>query len=167
MSFIPIRVHTIFLISVILACLVGCNNAAALNQTALETLSDQGTFRIEITWTQNDIGRANSFDIRFIEPETQEEIEDVIYDFSIYNDNHRETLRRSQSITHQEFTFGEVGSYVIGIDNIDGLDEGAKVPLQVTPEFPLGALLIIAIAILAVVLISKQNNNDLFRKWTN
>ena len=159
--------HTFLLASVILACLVGCNYAAALDQATLETLSDQGTFSIEITWTQNDIGRANSFDIRFIEPETQKEIEDVIYDFSIYNDDHREILRRGQSNTHQEFTFEKVGSYMIRIDNIDGLDEGAKVPLQVTPEFPLGALLVIATAIIAVVLISKQNSNDLFRKRTN
>ena len=167
MSIIPIRVHTILLSLVILVCLAPCNQAAGLDQTALEAISDQGTFRIKIIWTQSDIGSSNSFDIRFIEPETQQEIEDVIYDFSIYNDNHRETLRRSQSSAHQEFTFGEVGSYVIRIDNIDGLDEGARVPLQVTPEFPIGALLVIAIAIVAVVLLSKQNNNDLFRKRTN
>jgi hypothetical protein len=148
----------------ILSILLTGNQALAQEQIVLEAPSDQGTLTVEITWTPDDIGSGHSFDIRFIEPGTGEEIEEVIYDFSIYNDGSREVLRRGQSATQQEFTFDEQGSYTIRIDNIDGLDENVSIPIEVTPEFPLGALVLIAIAISATVLVARRNSNNLFRQ---
>jgi hypothetical protein len=122
---------------------------------------------VEIAWKPNDIGSANEFDIHFIEPETGEEIEDVVYDVSIYRDAAREILRRDQTVTHQEFTFDQPGSYVIRIDNIDGLDETVTIPMQVTPEFPLGALALVAIAFGAAALFARRNSNNLSTQPSN
>lgn len=145
----------------LLASLLAGTQAAAQEQIMLEAASDQGTFTVEITWTPDDIGSANAFDIRFIEPETGEEIEDVVYDFSIYSGDERQVLRRDQTATRQEFAFGEPGSYEIRIDDIEGLGERAAVPIQVTPEFPAGALALAA-ALGAAVLAAARHNN-LFR----
>jgi hypothetical protein len=150
-----------------LISLLAGSQAAAQEQVLLEAPSDQGTFRVEITWTPDDIGSANVFDIRFIEPETGEEVEDIVYDFSIYRGSTREDLRRDQTITQQEFTFDEQGSYTIRIDDIDGLDENVLIPIQVTPEFPLGVFALIAITFGAAVLVARRYGNSLFRLPAN
>jgi hypothetical protein len=159
---VPSRLRNVILAFALLASLLACTQASAQEQTTLQATSDQGTFTVEITWKQDDVGSANSFDIRFIEPETGEEVEDVTYDFSIYMDGHREILRRDQTATRQEFTFEDPGSYVIRVDNIDRLDEHAQIPIQVTPEFPLGAIATVAVTLGAVAIIARCNSNGLF-----
>lgn len=151
----------------LLSSLLACNQAAAQEQIVLEAASDQGTFMVEITWTPDDIGSANAFDIRFVEPETGEEIEDIIYDISIYSGGDREILRRDQTATRQEFTFDEPGSYEIRIDDIEGLGEGVAIPIQVTPEFPFRTLVLVAAALGGAVLVSRRYSNNLFRQSTN
>ena len=149
----------------LLANVLACAQAVAQEQVLLDAASDQGTFKVEITWIPDDIGSANTFEIRFIEPETVVEIEDVVYDFSIYSGDYREVLRRDQTATRQEFTFDGPGSYQIRIDDIEGLGERVLLPIEVTPEFPNGALVVVAAA-LAVVLLTglrKFNTNNLFR----
>ena len=137
--------------------------ATAQEQIALEATSDQGTFLVKITWTPSDIGRANMFDIHFVEPETGEEIEDVVYDFSIYNEGNRELLHRDQTATRQEFVFDAPGSYEIRIDDIEGLGEGVAIPFQVTPEYPVGALALAASSLGAAILFARRHSNSLFR----
>jgi hypothetical protein len=159
--------RNIILAFAVLSSLLACTQASAQEQIVLEAASDQGTFMAEITWTPDDIGSPHAFDIRFIEPETGVEIEDVIYDFSIYSGGDRETLRRDQTATQQEFTFDEQGSYEIRIDDIEDLDERVAIPIQVTPEFPLGVLALIALAFGAALLIARSNSNNLFSQSTN
>lgn len=146
--------RNIILAFALLSSLLAFTQASAQEQIVLEAASDQGTFTVEITWTPDDIGSSHAFDICFIEPETGEEIEDVIYDFSIYSGGDRETLRRDQTATRQEFTFDEQGSYEIRIDDIEGLGERVAIPIQVTPEFPAAALggIVAALMTTAIVL---------------
>lgn len=151
----------------LLSSFLASTQAAAQEQIVLEAASDQGTFTVEIAWTPGDIGSANAFDMRFIEPETGVEIEDILYDFSVYKDGDREVLRRDQTATTQEFTFDEQGPYEIRIDDIEGLGEGVEISIQVTPEFPFGALVVVAGALGAAVLFARRNSNNLFRRWAN
>jgi len=137
--------------------------AAAQEQIVLEAASDQATFIVELTWTPSDIGSTHVFDLRFIEPETGVEIEDAVYDFSVYSGDDREELRRDQTVIRQEFIFDEQGPYEIRIDDIEDLDEGVEIPIQVTPEFPLGALALVAVVLGAIVLFARHNSNNLFR----
>jgi hypothetical protein len=141
--------------------------AVAQEQTKLQAKSDHGTFLVEITWTPDSIGRANTFDIRFIEPETGREVEDVKYDISIYNGGTREAQRTDQDSLQQKFSFSEPGSYMIRISSIDDLDENVSIPIQVTPEFPSGVLALAATIIGAMIFATRRNSNTLFSQRTN
>jgi multidrug efflux pump subunit AcrA (membrane-fusion protein) len=140
-----------------------------LSPIMLEALSDQGTFRVEMAWTPADIGAGNIFGIRFIEPETNIELEDIRYDILLSRgDNTVQQLRKvDQTSLQQKFRFEEPGTYRIMINDIDGLDETVTIPIEVTPEFPAGAAaLTTATTIGAAILFfaaRRSNNNNLFR----
>ena len=138
----------------------------------LEALSDQGTFRVEVAWTPADIGADNTFGIRFIEPETNIELEDIRYDILLFRgDNTLQQLRRvDQTSLQQKFRFEEPGTYRIMINDIDGLDETVTIPIEVTPEFPAGAAALTAamtigsaILLLLFFAAKRNSNNNLFR----
>jgi hypothetical protein len=80
----------------LLANLLAFPQVAAQGQIRLEAVTAQGTFRVEIMWTPNNIGSANTFDIHFIDPYTGSEIEDIKYDFAIYRDDTAEIQRLDQ-----------------------------------------------------------------------
>lgn len=163
MHFHPGRLRIVLFAFGLLASLLAADQASAQEQIVLEASSDQKTFTVEITWTPDDIGSANKFDMRFIEPETGEEIEDVMYDFSIYKGGDREVVRRDQTATRQEFAFDEAGSYEVRIDDIEGLGERVAIPIQVTPEFPISGLALAATALGWTTLIARHNSKNLFR----
>ena len=147
-----------------LATLLSFPQVAAQEQIRLEAFTDQGTFRVEIIWTPNDIGSANTFDIRFVDPDTDSEIEDVKYDISIYRDGRRDFQMLDQISTFQEFSFEEQGSYEIRIEDIEDLGEGVTIPIQVTPEFQLEVFFMFAAGCLGVAVIAaRHNGNNLFR----
>lgn len=135
----------------------------------LEALSDQGTFRVEVAWTPADIGADNTFGIRFIEPETNIELEDIRYDILLFRgDNTVQQLRRiDQTSLQQKFRFEEPGTYKIMINDIDGLDESVTIPIEVTPEFPAGAAALTAATTIGSAILffaaKRSNNNNLFR----
>ena len=143
--------------------------AIAQEQIKLQATSDKGAFLVDITWIPNSIGRVNTFDIHFSDPDTRTEIEDVKYDISVYNDNGRQVFQRiNQVATQQKFSFQQSGSYIIRIDNIEDLGENTTIPIKVTPEFqPLGAVILTSIAISAIVFLARQNSNGLFSDQIN
>jgi hypothetical protein len=137
-------------------------------QIRLEAVSNQGTLKIEITWTSNDIGSPNKFEIHFVDPDTGSEIEDIKYDISIYRGASPEIRRLNQTSIFQEFFFEEVGSYEIRIDDIEDLGERAIIPIQVTPEFQLKLFVFTATALSIGVLAARASNgNNLFRHPIN
>ncbi len=109
--------------------------AFAQEQIMLEAPSDQDTFSVQIEWTPADIGAPNTFEIRFIEPETGKEVEDVVYDFRIEQRGAMVLARTAQTSNVQTVAFESEGPYTIVVDDIDGLGEGASFPVEVTPEF--------------------------------
>jgi hypothetical protein len=117
--------------------LAQANNNDNTGPVALESKSDHGTFLVRMNWTQQaDLGADNIFKLKFIEPETGRELEDITYDFVVLSaDGHEELQRKSQSAGTQAVAFSAKGPYVIRIANIDGLGEGADFNLRVTPEF--------------------------------
>jgi hypothetical protein len=50
------------------------------------------------------------------------------------------THREGQTAAQQRYTFDEQGSYRLRIENINGsgTEDGIDIPIQVTPEFPIG-----------------------------
>jgi len=141
---------------------------SAQEQIRLRAVTDQGTFRVELIWTPNDISRANAFEIHFIDPDTGIEIEDVKYDISIYRDGRPEISRPDQVSTFQEVSFEEAGAYEIRIEDIEDLGEEVIVPIQVTPEFqPEVLLLLIASFGIAMLAARAAGGNNLFRHAVN
>ena len=135
-------------------------------EVQLNTTSDEGTFLVKIAWMrQNELGRENTFDITFIEPETGEELEDMQYDFTIRDkQTGDEIVRRvAQVSTEQKASFDSVGSYTISIEDIDGLGENASLPIQVSPEFPAAFPVALVLAIGAVLIATRLNGTNLFR----
>jgi hypothetical protein len=142
----------------------------AQEQIRLEAVSDQGTFKVEIMWTSNDIGSANKFEIHFADPDSGSEIEGVKYDISIYRDASPEIQRLDQTSIFQEFFFEVVGSYEIRIDDIEDLGERAIIPIQVTPEFQLRVFVFLFAATalsIGVLAARASNGNNLFRHPIN
>ena len=157
-----------FILSLALfSCILTLQPINAQEQIRFEALTDQGTFKVEILWMPNDIGNASKFEIRFIDPDTGSEIEDIKYDISIYKDGRPEIQRLDQVSIFQEFFFEEVGSYEISIDDIEDLGERVTVPLQVTPEFQPQVFVLYAAALGLVVLAASANSNNLFRHPIN
>jgi hypothetical protein len=135
----------------------------AQEQIRLEALTDQGTFKVQIMWTSNELGSANVFEVHFIDPDTGIEIEDVKYDISIYKEDKLEVQRLDQVLMFQEFFFEDLGSYEIRIDDVEDLGERTTIPIQVTPEFGLDKILLTAATLGAVLVIAVRSNNNLFR----
>ena len=137
--------------------------ATAQEQTKLETSSDQGTFRIEIIWTPNELGRDHTFSFVFIEPETNSELEDIQYDFVVLQGEGQMLRRVDQISTEQTVRFDKVGPHTLVIEDIEGLGEDASLTIEVTPEFPAGA--IIPIVVGTLIAIFAVRSKSLFSQW--
>ena len=159
----------IILTFALLASILAVLPVEAQGQIRLEAVSEQGTFRVEIFWISNHIGSPNTFEIRFIDPDTGSEIEDIKYDISIYGNNNTQKFRRLDQVsTVQQISFEQQGSYEIRIDDIDDLGEGVTIPIKVTPEFQHEVFIFAAAAVgLALVVTLKPINKDLFRQPIN
>lgn len=125
----------------------------------LESKSDQGTLLVRIEWTQakkdilstaagaNNNSNNDVFTIHFIEPETGKELEEMTYDFIVASASGQEEVhRQSQTASKQSVAFSAEGPYTIKIANIDGLGEGARFDVRVTPEFAPSAAMAAAAA---------------------
>jgi hypothetical protein len=170
-----VAVAILFSVVLSFALLFSCISSAfqplyAQEEIRLEAVTDQGTFKVELIWTPDDIGKANTFEIHFVDPDTGIEIEDIKYDFSIYRDdnNSPEIQRLDQVSTFQEVFFEEAGSYELRVDDIEDLGEQVIVPIQVTPEFHPKVVFTLFIAALAIAMIAPRvNRNNLFRRTIN
>lgn len=137
--------------------------AVAQEQTKLEVPSDQGTFQIEVIWTPNELGRDHTFSFTFIEPETRSELEDIQYDLVVLQGDDQILRRVDQVSTEQKVRFDEVGPHTLVIEDIEGLGEDASFTIEVTPEFPLGA--IIPVVAGTLITIFAVRSKSLFSQW--
>lgn len=141
--------------------------ASAEEHILLETVTDQGTFKVKVIWTPNTIRGENMFEIHFIDPDTGSEIEYIKYDISVYRDDKVEVQRLDQVSMFQEFFFEDEGSYVIRIEDIDDLGERATIPIQVTPEFGLDVFILSASALGIGMFAAWIYGKNLFRRFIN
>ena len=142
--------------------------AFAQEHIFLETVTDQGAFKVIVIWTSNTIGGANMFEINFIDPDTGSEIEYIKYDISVYRDDKVVEVQRLDQVSmFQEFFFEEEGSYVIRIEDIEDLGERATIPIQVTPEFGLDVFILSACALGIGMFAAWIYAKNLFRRFIN
>jgi hypothetical protein len=143
--------------------------ASAQEHILLETVTDQGTFKVKVLWTSNTIGSANMFEIHFIDPDTGSEIEYIKYDISVYRDDKVVELQRLDQVSKfQEFFFEDEGSYAIRIEDIEDLGEQATIPIQVTPEFGLDVFILSATALgIGMMFAARICGKNLFSRFIN
>lgn len=122
---------------------------SAMAQSVMESPSDQGTFLVRISFTQDKL-QDNAVAVTFVDSETDKEVEDITYDFAVSSDSGLLVSKTAQTATVQNVTFGSEGSYKITVSNIDGLGEGAAFDVRVTPEFPALAVAAVAFSALAI-----------------
>lgn len=125
----------------------------------LEGESTTGMFHVEVGWTPDDIGSENHFMVEITDAQGNHLV-DVTYDIMLLKEGEEldGAHRVNQTATDQHYTFNEQGSYTLRIENISGSgeSEAVEIPVQVTPEFPLGAFGIAAAALSAIVAISRS-----------
>jgi hypothetical protein len=139
--------------------------ASAQEQTRIEAVSEEGTFLIHVDWTPNDLESEHIFSLTFIEPETESVLEDIQYNFVVFKGEGDQMLRRVDQVsTQQEVRFDETGPHTIVIEDIEGLGENASFTIQVTPEFPLGALIPVVVGTLLVIFAVRSKG--LFSHWS-
>src|SRR5919197_227512 len=121
----------------------------------LQATSTNDKFKVEVNWTPNDISKENTFDIKFLDSKSGKEIKGVTYDIVLLTGDQQhltETYRSAQTATQQKYIFGNQGSYILNIDKINNSPaESVNIPIQVTPEFPVNVLALMAIVFGALV----------------
>lgn len=121
---------------------------------------NQSIFNAQITWTPNDIGKENTFNIKFINTSSGGELQDIKYDIMIFEDgNHlAETHRADQLNNTQKYVFPEEGFYSLKIDNIGNTTASIDLPIHVVPEFGNATLTATALmaGMLGIILISTK-----------
>ncbi len=125
----------------------------------LEGTSSSGNFNVKVNWTSNDIGAENTFDLKFFDAASGNEISNPTYSVMLFkgqehlDDSHRE----DQTASQQTYTFDEPGNYILRIENINGsgTGDGIEIPIQVTPEFPsMMVMLALVAALFGTILIT-------------
>jgi hypothetical protein len=139
-------------------------SSSTIPTTTTKPITLQGTstndkFKVEVNWTPNDISKENTFDIKFLDSKSGKEIKGVTYDIVLLTGDKKlaETYRSAQTATQQKYIFGDQGSYILNIDKINNSPaESVNIPIQVTPEFPVNVLALMAIAALGLTIISSR-----------
>lgn len=159
----PSDVGSIFAVDVLyhLTVLETVQAEGADQPIMLEGSSTSGNFKVQINWTSNDIGKENTFAVKILDAEGNE-LSDATYSIMLFKgeEHLNETHREDQNVAEQKYTFDEEGSYTLRIENINGsgTQDGIEIPMQVTPEFPVGmfGLMATIFSVMIIVIRSKQ-----------
>src|SRR5919198_5923090 len=129
----------------------------------LQATSTNDKFKVEVNWTPNDISKENTFDIKFLDSKSGKEIKGVTYDIVLLTGDQQhltETYRSAQTATQQKYIFGDQGSYILNIDKINNSTaESVNIPIQVTPEFPVNVLALMAIVFGALIFVYRSKHS--------
>jgi hypothetical protein len=121
--------------------------------------SNQPSFKAQISWIPNAIGRENTFGIRFLNSSSGAELHNIVYDVMLFNEgNHlSESHRSGQQAASQKYVFSEPGFYTLKIDNIGNTTSSIDLPMQVVPEFSseASAMILVAGLLAALLLIGR------------
>lgn len=137
----------------------------ALFPIKLDSVSDYGAkigkYTIDLTWFPNVLGPGESeFILTFYDKNSGLTVDDVSYDFVIIQNGteiHRKSGIASSGGTFENFVFveRETGDLTLRVEKIAGTDEYVEIPINVTPEFPLGMSIVLVTIMSLLVIISK------------
>jgi|GEM_PF-844693 len=131
----------------------------------LESISelnpDGGKYAVDLTWLPNTLELGKSeFIMSFYHKDTGLTVGDVTYDFVLIQNGteiHRNSGVANGGETFENFVFveKEVGDVTIRIEKIAGTDEYVEITVNVVPEFDLLVMLVLVVAFVIVVIVSK------------
>jgi hypothetical protein len=120
----------------------------------------QGQYFVDLTWIPENLQPGESEFIFTIYDRNLQPVSNVEYDFILTQNN--ESVYQNSGIakaggSYEDVTFFEEnkGTITLRIENIDQSDEFIEFPILVTPEFPLGMLLVVVILFSVVVVTSR------------
>jgi hypothetical protein len=127
---------------------------------------DENAYDAEIAWTLADLGQPNKFHVEMFDANQLEprSPKPVTYDIKIYKGDKYllplEPMGNNAQLNEdfsQDFTFVflQEGSYVLAIEEIEHEGENIRIPIQVTPEFPLGIFVVIAGLFASIIAITR------------
>ena len=126
-----------------------------------ESNPDTGKYRVDLTWFPNTLELGESeFIMSFYDKDTGLTSGDISYDFVLVQNGteiHRKSGTANGGGTFENFVFveKEAGDVTIRIEKIAGTDEYVEITVNVVPEFDLLVLLVLGVAFVAVVILSK------------
>lgn len=138
-----------------------------IRQTSLKSNGDTGNYFVDITWFSSPLQlyEQSEFILTIYDKETLLPVSNAEYDFVLVNADKEEIFRKSGlasaggSFENYRFAEKDLGSTMLRIENINNSDEFVELPINVTPEFPLGVILILPLSLFGIVLFSRLRNN--------
>jgi len=129
----------------------------------------EGEFYAIISWTPSplEISEVSQFIIAIYDKKTSIPVSQAEYDFVLMTEDHQEFYRISGVATtggtYENYRFADkdIGNVILRIENIDQSQEFVEIPIIVTPEFPLGSLLILPLTFLIFIIISSKFKNQI------
>jgi len=163
---------SIFLIALLFALVFSFASTAYAQEAWLELPTSKGTLDIRIEPTWNDNGNA-TFKVSFFNPGTDTLHEHQDYDFRILKEEvevFSAARQTGQTLIHNvegtitvPYTFQENGDYTIqlylagtGIAPTIPTEEVANFPVVITPEFPTGALGVVAALMTTAIVFTRR-----------
>lgn len=122
----------------------------------------EGSYDVDLTWIPADLlpDEESEFIFTIYEKNSKIPILDAYYEFVLIKDN-KEILRKDGIAPaggyFEDYVFSEehAGTVLVRLDKINNSDEYAEISVNVVPEFGLLALLVLGVAFVIVVIMSK------------
>lgn len=125
----------------------------------LQGTSDNGAFKVMVDWMRNNTNEENTFDLTFIDSNSNVRIENMRYDIMLFKDDQHitESHRPAQTAKQQKFVFADQGSYILRIEKINNTEAGVDIPIQVIPEFPSSIFFIMTALFFITIIIATRS----------
>lgn len=130
------------------------------------SVGPRNSFEARILWTLAELSQPNKFHIEMFDPNQLEPRSPrcVSYDIKIYKEDKYilppEPMGNNAQLNEdcsQDFTFVflQEGSYVLAIEEIEHEGENIRIPIQVTPEFPVAVFMLVTALFACVIALTR------------
>jgi hypothetical protein len=120
----------------------------------------QGNYFVDLTWIPENLQPGEAEFIFTIYDRNLQPVQKAEYDFTILQNGQQ--LYKNSGMAQSGGSFEDVtffesnkGPIVLQIEHIDQSDESVKIPIMVTPEFPLGIFLVLGILFSVVIMMPR------------
>ena len=127
----------------------------------------EGNYNVDLTWFSDPltIDESSEFVITIYDKNTGIQVFQSEYDFVLLQNNeeiYRKSGFASAGGSFENFVFKKdnLGEVTLRLENIDKSSEYVEIPIVVTPEFPLTALLVLPLSLIVIILFSKFSKHN-------